>query len=263
MHPDPGSYSFSSGFSTVDLIAIMVKYIRERGFRRIAIISTTDATGQDGERSIDAALAAPANKDLTVVAREHFANTDLNATAQIARVKAANPQVAIVWTTGAPFGTALRNIHESGLEVPIATTPGNQTYEQMAGYAAFLPKELLFATGPFSAPDQIGDRAICGAVQLLYSTLDTQKARPGFPSQVVWDPAQLLITMLRKLGTDITATQARDYIASQRGWVGENGRYDFVNAPQRGLDGSSSMVGRWDPAKNTWVAASKLGGSPL
>jgi branched-chain amino acid transport system substrate-binding protein len=263
MHPDPGSYVFSSGFSTVDLISIMVKYLRERGFKRVAIVSSTDATGQDGERSIDAALGAPLNKDMLVVAREHFAPADLNATAQITRVKAASPQVVIVWTTGAPFGTVLRNIREIGLEAPVATTPGNQTYEQMSGYAPFLPKELLFATGPFSAPDQITDRTTRSAVALLYSTLDTVKARPGFPSQVVWDPAQLIIAMLRKLGTDVTATQVRDYIAGQRAWIGENGRYDFVSAPQRGLDGSSSMIVRWDTNKNTWVAASKLGGTPL
>ncbi len=36
--------------------------IREKGYKKIAIISTTDASGQDGEKSVDAALALPANK---------------------------------------------------------------------------------------------------------------------------------------------------------------------------------------------------------
>lgn len=262
-HPEPGTNVFSSGFSTVDLIAVMVRYMRDRGLKRVAIITSTDASGQDGERSIDAALAQPANKELAVVAREHFAPADLGVAAQIARIKAASPQAIVGWTTGAPFGTFLRNLRESGLDVPVLTTPGNQTYEQMTSYADFLPNELLFASGPFAAPDQISDRTMKASVQALYTGLEHQKARPGFPSQTDWDPALLLVAALRQLGTDATAVQIHDFIAGQRGWIGENGRYDFVAVPQRGLDGSSTIIVRWDTAKGTWVAASKIGGAPL
>jgi branched-chain amino acid transport system substrate-binding protein len=263
VHPDPGSYMFSSSFSTVDLIAVMVRYMRDRGLKRIGLLTSTDTTGQDGERSVDAALADPANKDLSVVAREKFAPSDITVAAQVARLKVAAPQAVICWTTGTPFGTFLRNWHESGTELPILTTPGNQTYEQMAAYATILPKELLFASGPFAAPDQISDRAMRTSVQTLYDGLARVNARPGFPGQTPWDPGQLVIAALRKLGTDTTATQVRDYIASLRGWVGENGRYDFSAVPQRGLNGSSTVIVRWDPAKDTWVAASKLGGAPV
>jgi branched-chain amino acid transport system substrate-binding protein len=261
-HPDPGSYVFSSGFSTVDLLRMSVRYLRERNLKRVAIIASTDAAGQDGERSLDAALALPVNKDMTLVAREHFSITDLNTAAQIARVKAAAPQALLVWTTGTPFGTILRSVHDSGLDIPVLTSPGNQTLEQMSAYAEFLPKEQLFTSGPFSAPDQITDRTTRNAVQQLYASLDTVKA-PSFASQIVWDPALLVVAALRKMGTDATAAQVRDYIAAQRRWVGENGPYDFVSTPQRGLDGSSSLIVRWDASGSAFIAASKLGGKPL
>jgi branched-chain amino acid transport system substrate-binding protein len=263
VHPDPGTFMFSSSFSTVDLIAVMVRYMRERGLKRIALISTTDASGQDGERSVDAALADPANKELTIVAREHFAPADLSVAAQIARIKSAAAQAVIAWMSGAPFGTFARNAHESGLDLPVLTTPANQTYEQMAQYADFLPRELLFCSGPYSAPDQITDRTMRASVQALYDGLARLNARPGFPAQTDWDPALILVSAFRKLGTDASAEQLRAYIASLRGWVGENGRYDFVAVPQRGLDGSSTVIVRWDAGKGTWVAASKLGGTPL
>jgi branched-chain amino acid transport system substrate-binding protein len=262
MHPDPGSFVFSSGFSTYDLLGMTVRYLKERNLKRVAIISSTDASGQDGERSLDAAIALPANKDMAVVAHEHFSTTDLNVAAQVVRVKAAAPQALIVWTTGTPFGTILRSIHDSGLEIPVLTSPGNQTYEQMSGYAGFLPNELLFTSGPFSAPDQITDRGMRKDVDALYASLRSVKV-PSFASQIVWDPALLIVAALRKLGTDATAEQVRAYIAGQRGWIGENGRYDFTSTPQRGLDGSSSLIVRWDASKSTFVAASKLGGKPL
>jgi branched-chain amino acid transport system substrate-binding protein len=263
IHPDPGSYMFSTSFSTVDLIRVMIRYMRERGLKRIALISTTDASGQDGERSIDAALADPANKDLTLVAREHFAPGDLSVAAQIARIKSATPQAVIGWESGAPFGTFLRNAHEAGIEVPIFTTPANQTYEQMAQYADFLPHELLICSGPFAVPDQIPNRAMRSAVQALYDSLARMNARPGFPAQTPWDPGLIIVSAFRKLGPEATAPQIREYIASLRGWMGENGPYDFVAVPQRGLDGTSTVIVRWDPAKSNFVAASKLGGAPI
>jgi branched-chain amino acid transport system substrate-binding protein len=263
VHPEPGSFMFSTSFSTVDLIAVMIKYMREKGYKRIALIATTDASGQDGEKSIDTALADPANKELTLVAREHFAPADLSVAAQLARIKAASPQAIIGWESAAPFGTVLRNIHELGLELPIFTTPANQTYEQMTQYADFLPKDLLFCSGPFAAADQITDRTMRTSVQALYDSLARLKARPGFPGQTDWDPALILVSAFRKLGTDATAEQIRSYIAGLRGWIGENGRYDFVAVPQRGLDGSSTVIVRWDTAKGTWSAVSKLGGAPI
>ena len=43
-HPDPGSYVFSSGFSTVDLLRMSVGYLRERNLKRIAIVASTDSS---------------------------------------------------------------------------------------------------------------------------------------------------------------------------------------------------------------------------
>jgi branched-chain amino acid transport system substrate-binding protein len=241
----------------------MGRYFRERGLKRVALITSTDTTGQDGERAVDAMLAEPANKDVTLVAREHFAPADLSVTAQITRIKAAAPQIVIVWTTGSPFGTVLRNIQDAGLAIPVITTPGNQTYEQMNSYTAFLPKDLLFLTGVFAAPEAVTDKATRAQIDVLYASLDATRLHPGYPSQTPWDAAQLLVAALRKVGTDATAEQVRAFISSQRAWVGANGRYDFVAVPQRGLDGSNAVIVRWDTPKGTWVAASKLGGALL
>jgi branched-chain amino acid transport system substrate-binding protein len=263
IHPEPGSFMFSTSFSTVDLAAVAIKYVREKGYKKIAIISTTDASGQDGEKSVDAALALPVNKELQLVAREHFNPSDLSVAAQLARIKAAQPQVIIGWASAAPFGTILRNVRESGLEQPILTTPANQTYEQMAQYADFLPKDLLIASGPFAAAGQITNRTMRSAVQALYDSEARIGAKPGFPAQTDWDPGLIIVSAYRKLGFDATAEQIRNYIATLRGWIGENGTYDFVAVPQRGLDGSSGVIVRWDPPKGTWSAVSRLGGSPI
>jgi branched-chain amino acid transport system substrate-binding protein len=86
--------------------------------------------------------------------------------------------------------------------------------------------------------------------------------KPEYISSVAYDPALLVISALRKLGTSATPAQIKSYIGGLTDWVGATGHYNFVKDPQRGLDWTQAFVTRWDPAKNDWVAVSKAGGEP-
>lgn len=263
-HPEPGSYQFSTSYSTNDLIAVAVRYFRERGLKRIATISSTDASGQDGDRAVDLAFADPANKDVTLVDREHFAPADLSVSAQLTRIKATNPQALIAWTSGTPFGTVLRNAGETGLGIPIVTTDANITYAQMKQYAAILPSEMLFTGVPFLAPEQVTDKATKAAIKLFYDSLAaTEGVKPGFSNANCWDPTWIVIAAFRKYGTGMSASQLHEYIATLRSYTGIHGPHDFVAYPQRGLGGGSVVIVRWDPSKGTWVGVSKPGGAPI
>jgi len=99
LRPDPGSYAFSVNVAASDTIAVGIRYARLRGWKQIATITGTDATGQDADKSIADALALPENKDLSLVEAEHFNLTDLSAAAQIAKIRAAHPQLLIAWST--------------------------------------------------------------------------------------------------------------------------------------------------------------------
>jgi branched-chain amino acid transport system substrate-binding protein len=81
-------------------------------------------------------------------------------------------------------------------------------------------------------------------------------------NSTAWDPALLLTTALRHVGTNATAEQLRAYLATQR-LAGVNGTYDFKRVPQRGLDDRSVVILRWNAASASWTPASKIGGAPL
>jgi ABC-type branched-subunit amino acid transport system substrate-binding protein len=111
--PTPkGGYSFTAGYSTVDAVRTALSYFRERGWHKLAILDPTDATGQDGEAGLDADLAMPDNKVLTGVACEHFNNADLSVAAQVARIEATNPDVALAAErdVGLVVADALRHV---------------------------------------------------------------------------------------------------------------------------------------------------------
>ncbi len=261
IHPDRSTYTFSSSVSTKDLALIMVRYFHKKGWNRIAVMTSTDATGQDAERNFDAAFAAPENKGTQLVAKEHFNPSDVTVTAQLQRIKAANPQVLVAWTTGTPFGTVLRDIAGAGLDIPIGAGNGNIIYAQMKQYTKFLPKELYFAgvqyfrdpkdiRGPLRTPIEEFDKAIA-------------PSKPDLGQGLGFDSAMIVVDALRHLGTNASASQVRDYIDNLHGYIGTHGVFDFRSGDHRGLGVGNAVMVRYDAGKELFVPVSKPGGDPV
>ncbi len=262
-HPDDGTFVFSSNVSTRDLTTATIRWLRERGLHSIALFTSTDASGQDAEKSFQATFALPENRDIKLVDSEHFNPTDVSVSAQMAKVKSANPQVLIAWSSGTPVGTLLRGANEAGIDAPILTTTANATYAQMRQYASFLPKDLLFPGIASLAQNVVTDSATLKAIDSYTKALAADKLRPTYLATTAWDPAMILVAALRKIGPDATPQQLRTYISGLKNFVGVNGPYDFVKYPQRGLGLEAAYVVRWDAAKGSWVGESGPAGAPL
>ena len=259
--PAKGSYQYSSTVGTSDDAKALVRYYRERGWTKIAIMTTTDATGQQAEKYFDDALKLPENAMMTAVAHEHWSGTDLSVTAQIERIKAANPQAMIGWAAGTPTGTLLRGIHDGGLDIPVACGNGNMIYAQLAQYAAFLPKELYFPGRRSLVQDLTAPPAVKAAQAVYFDAFKAAGIRPNIAHTLAWDPSSLIIDALKHLGPDATAAQLNDYIQHLNGWAGINGIYDFRDGSQRGIGLNGVIVDRWDAAKDDFVPVSKGGGA--
>lgn len=257
-HPPPGGFAFAFGSTSKYVISASMRYFHDAGLKKIAAIVTTDATGQEGDLAIAAAIAE--HPDMQLVDEEHFNPDDITVAAQISRIEASNPQALIVYTTGKPFGTALRSIKDAGLTIPIFSTNGNLTYAQMQQYAQILPKDLIFPGGPFHAPGQYHgpQRA---AIDAFFREL--AGAKPDWGHNNCWDPTMIVVSALRKFGPSATAIQIRNYIANLQGFPGINGQYDFKAEPQRGLQRDATVMVKWDPVKNDWYPVSRAGGAPL
>ncbi len=128
LKPPANGYIWSASVSLKDCIAATIRYFRERGLTRLAILSSTDATGQEADRDYDLARALPENKAVEFVAKEHFNLSDVSVSAQMARIKAASPQALLTWTVGPAFGTELHGIADAGLDIPILGSNGDMIY---------------------------------------------------------------------------------------------------------------------------------------
>jgi branched-chain amino acid transport system substrate-binding protein len=260
INPPAGSYTFSATASTRNDAIALVRYFRERGWTKIALITSTDASGQAFETSFNRALALPENAAVTAIAREHFAPADLSIAGQATRIKAADPQAVIAWTTGAPFGTLLRGLHDVGYDGPVAGGNGNMIFTQLAQYSGFLPKELYFPGRRAVAENSTLPGPVRDAQSLYFKAFASIGVRPDFADNIGWDPTMIVVDALQHLGPDASAQQYRDYILNLHSWVGINGVYDFRDGEQRGIGINSIVIDKWDPVNSRFVAVSRPSG---
>jgi branched-chain amino acid transport system substrate-binding protein len=258
----PGSYAFSASAGSADIAAVIVRYYKARGWTKLALITSTDASGSDFEKQFDLALAAPENRSMTLADREHFGGADLSVGAQMARIKAAAPQALVTFATGTPLGTLLHGYHDAGLDIPVTASGGNMIYEQMAQYATFAPAKLYFAATRGIAPDaNLRPGPIMDAQRVYFKAFKAAGIRPDFATSLAWDPGSILIAALRKLGPQATAEQLHAYIEGLHSWAGIDGIYDFRDQSQRGIGQNALVVYHWENASSTFAVVSRAAGN--
>lgn len=261
--PPAGGYVFSTLTSTPDLIAVAIRYFRDRGWKRMAYLLQTDASGQDAEQGILTDVALPENKGVEIVDAEHFAPSDISVSAQLARIKAANPQVLLAWVTGTGGGTILRGMHDAGIDIPVLLSPGNMTEPFTKQYGAVLTDTMFLPGMAFYGGTAHVDARTRNAMNLFAATF---RAAGDVPNQVAisaWDPTMFVVEALRRAGVDAPAGKIRDTLIDGKDWVGVNGVYDYHAYPQRGIGRGAIVMVRWDTAKADFIPISTLGGAPL
>lgn len=264
IHPPAGSFTFSGGASSYDQALESLVFMQAKGWKRIALIATTDATGQDIDAQFTAAFNSGRFPGLTLIDKEHYASSDVSIAAQLAKIGALKPDAIIMATVGTATGTALRGLQDSGLaNIPIMSNLGNVIHAQLDQYLNILPREIYFTAPRFIARDVSHAGPVRDAQIVFYKAYNAQGIDPDVGNNFSWDPAWILIDALRHVGTKATAKQVLDYMEHMHGYAGTDGIYDYRGGDQRGLGLSSLVICKWDHAKKTWVTVSEPGGKPL
>jgi branched-chain amino acid transport system substrate-binding protein len=262
LYPKAGTFGFSLGPSTRDLNVAAVRYFRLKGWKRVALLATTDASGQDGEIQGHYAMNLPENKGMQLVADEHFAVSDLSIAAQVAHIEAAKPDVILGWVTGTPSGTALRGLHDAGVSVPVLLNAGNINAKQIAGYAGFVPKTLLFPGMQFLAPSVVKSAQVRDSQRQFVDALKAVGSPPVLTAAFAYDPARVVLDAYRHTGLNATATQLRDYVEKIKTFPGINGMMNYTDGSQRGLGVDGVVIIRWNETKGDFDPVSGPGGVP-
>ena len=189
-HPPAGSYVFLTLFSAEDMMSVVV-----RCFRRLSYIIQTDAAGQDAESALRAALAEPENKSIELVSPERFAAGDLSVAAQMARIKAAQPDAMIAWAAGTNGGTLFPRVAGCRTQPSnrhVARKPQRgvfQTIRPAVAHQSLLRRRSVLRARRFDRP--------CHERGALATPATTVLAGVGAkPDQIeisAWDPGIILV----------------------------------------------------------------------
>jgi branched-chain amino acid transport system substrate-binding protein len=254
--PPQGSYAFSGSVSLYDMFSAEFQYFRKKHWNRVAVVETTDASGQFTGDVIKRILHEPQNADATLVAEEHYAIGDLSVAAQVANVLAAKPQVILLGANGNAAAAVLHALHDAGNTVPVATSTANMTLQQMETYHDFMPPapSLMIAAPRWAVPSAVRSGPVKDAVNRFRRTLGDAGIPVDGGTSAAYDPATIVIDALRYLGPAATAKQLRDYLSTLQ-WPGSIGYYDFRLKPQNGLTSRDTIIVCWDKDRKTWIAA--------
>jgi branched-chain amino acid transport system substrate-binding protein len=251
LEPPHGGYVFGSSIALRNLLADGYARMRSLGYKRIAAIFATDASGQVELQITKDWFAQPANANLKLVAAESFAPTDISVAAQVAKIKASAPDMIFVWAIGTAFGTAIRELSNAGFNVPVVTSPSNTTETQLAQYKNFLPDALVTSGMPYQTSLQ--NPALKAAAAEYLDGMKAAGLKPETMQSYAWDPMRIAVTALRNVPANATAQQLHDYLETMHDVGGIWGIYDFRNGDQHGITGKDIPYFRYDSAKSAWV----------
>jgi branched-chain amino acid transport system substrate-binding protein len=250
--PPRGGYVFAATQSAQALIPTEVSHLQALGYRRAALLVATDASGQANAELFDATLGVGANQAIKLVAEERFSPTAIGIAAQVARIKAANPDLVLVWANGTAFLMTLRELKNAGLDVPVVTNPFNADGDLLRKNQGLLPTTLFVQGLPYQGRSSRPALRAAGA-EYVAAFRDAGLKPTSIIQAYCWDPIKIAITALRALPANATASQLHDYLENLHDFPGLFGLYDFRGGDNYGLSGEDTPFVRWDAARDDWV----------
>jgi branched-chain amino acid transport system substrate-binding protein len=261
--PPRNGYVFAAAMALSQFDRGMIRYLRLKGYRRLAIISSTDASGQTNDAATREVLALPENRDLSISTYEHINPSDISAAAIAAHIKNSDAQAIVAWIAGPTFGTVLRALRDAGVDLPLTANGANTNPDTMLQFESYLPTNMPLPGFPFMASGTLSKTPLQRPVNDLLTAYRAAGSKLSPGTGYAWDAAAIILAGLRQIGPQATAEQLRDYILGLRRFAGIDGIYDFSSGDQHGLSDANVVMVAWDPKTKDWLPLSRLGSIPL
>jgi branched-chain amino acid transport system substrate-binding protein len=121
------------------------------GAKRIALLHDTSNYGMTGAKVLNKEIAQYPGTSFII--QEKFETKDTNVIPQLTKIKAANPDLMILFTTGNPASVVAKNFKQLGMKTPVlgSTPVGTPEFIRMAGDIAEENKWMFMAAKLFVA----------------------------------------------------------------------------------------------------------------
>jgi branched-chain amino acid transport system substrate-binding protein len=236
----PYTYIFKSPQRSSVAVQKLFGYLKDKKLTKVALITATDPFGKDG--AVWLKKLGP-NFGLTFVAEESFGPKDTDMTAQLTKIKNANPQAIVCWTIGPAGAIVSKNKAQLGIKVPLFQCHGlpDPKYIELAGKASEgdrMPSTKLMAVNELKDDDP--QKPVIKNFIMLYQDKGFDKQFPiNTHSGYAWDAIMIVANAMKKAGPD--PKKLREAIEQTKGYVGVSGIYNLTAEDHNGL-GVDSMV---------------------
>lgn len=248
--PQPGSPIYSAAGSSRDLDRTNLQFAKDRGYRKFAVLATTDLTGQTAVDNIE-----EANKEIGLdVSIERMGPTDVDATPQLNRLLGSKPDAIYVASSGAATGVGLKGLAQLRSDIPVFFIWSNTTKGFLDAAKPAWPKEALYALSPSWQPGGLDDKERADQVKRFQESFQAKAGAPvSFVVQGAYDAFQLIVAALKE--TDGSRAAIVDYLDSLTDFQGLNWKLSYSKDNHVGTNEGNYAVMKYDAGTGSWSLA--------
>jgi len=236
---------FKTPQKTATAVEKIYKYLRGIGITDVAIITSKDAFGAEGKKSL---VELVKKESINILAEESFGTEDIDMTIQLSKLVATDAKAIICWTIGPAGATVARNFRSLGTDKLLIQCHGqpDPIYPKLAGEAA--DGTIMPSTKTVVAEQLREDDPQREVVQQFVKEYEEKYGPVSTHSGYAWDAFMIVANAIKKAGTE--PEKLRDAIEKTKNYIGVSGIYNMSENDHCGL-GLDSMViitlenGKW------------------
>lgn len=215
--------------------------MKERGIKRIALLTETSGFGQSGKKEVNAAAS---KFGITVAGEETYGPKDTDITPQLTRLRNLQDTQAMLIFCGAGTSpaVAIKNYAQMGMKLPVYMPHAavNQEFIKLGGPAA---EGVRMPTTGFVVPEALPDSDPQKKPSLDYyrTYKEAYKADASPFGGNIADALAIAVDAIKRAGSTDRA-KVRDAIEATKGLVGLNGIFTMSGTDHNGLKMDSLRI---------------------
>lgn len=222
---------FKTAQNDVLAVRTIYKHMKKKNIAKIGVLTVDNAYGESGREQL---LAQAPQFGIQVVQSESFGSKDTDMTAQLTKIRAAQPDAIICWGTNPGPAVVARNVQQMKITVPLYQSHGvaSPKFIELAGDAS---EGVLLPTGKILVAEQLPaadpqKAVLSGYIQEYEKRFQVPVS--GFGGYA-YDAMQMLAKALPGTGGD--KAKVRDALEKITGHVGVSGVFTMSPKDHNGL----------------------------
>ena len=220
-------------------VSTTLRWFSDNDITRFGLISSTDATGEFAVAAVEEALEGSAGEGLELVQVERFDPGAPDVTAQLTRLREADPEAVISWVSGGAAGVVARNFTQLGFDIPLVVSWANGGFAFAESTASFAPDELFVPVVKGVVYDQLDDSDpfVARGADFAQRFEEATGDRADIGAMLAHDPVQVVAHALEN---GCTIEERVEAIESIEGLEGVFGTYTFSETDHKGGGGENN-----------------------